>query len=219
MTAFRPLQGVHEHVYSANISELNPLHKGHVIVALRPVTAKSKAPPQIVIGQGMSFIFIYGIVTCLSSVSVVAMYSQSYYRGAQHEAVTELKSSGLPSYVYIQVYAPFSGAIMSSLSCPSLATTTFLQIPRTHILFSLASYGMSWTEVTSADAHLFTMLTLGPETFAIFSTFLRHAHDFKTAVQVLKGLLSSRGSMATKLAAGAESSSEGSDLDSSDSNE
>lgn len=89
------------------------------------------------------------------------MYSQSSYRGAKHEWLPSIDSVGTPSYINIQVFRPFANNIYSSLSCPTLHCSTFLRIPGTHILFSLASCtNIMRQKISSANGHPVSLITL-----------------------------------------------------------
>lgn len=93
---------------------------------------------------------------CLIYVLVITIYSKTGGRNSPHEWVSSLASIGEASYVYVQVYGfyPALGtAVLSSMSCPSLNCTTFLRIPPTHIIVSMASFtGIQRQNITSASS-------------------------------------------------------------------
>ncbi|KAJ6449728.1 hypothetical protein DFH09DRAFT_93659, partial [Mycena vulgaris] len=61
-----------------------------------------------------------------------------YTKNTNHDWIPTATSVGTPSYIYVSVYRQFAGAIFSSMACGILSCPTVLQIPRTHIFFSLA---------------------------------------------------------------------------------
>ncbi|KAJ7796907.1 hypothetical protein B0H14DRAFT_3157761 [Mycena olivaceomarginata] len=133
--AFSKFQWVHENMHSANISQINPLHPGHFFVGLKPGSSG-------------------GVVLC----KVVTMYTKS----TMHDWIPATTSVGTPSYVYADVYQALGGRMFTSLSCPPLACGTTLQFPRTHIIFSLASFTPTITrqEVPTTDGHPHTLNVL-----------------------------------------------------------
>ncbi|TFK60394.1 hypothetical protein BDN72DRAFT_779478 [Pluteus cervinus] len=167
-TAFQHLQHIHENVYCANILPYNPLQPGSFILALRPRPKSSKLPPQLILGE------------------VITMYTQADYKGAKHESVDEITSPGLPSFIYIQLYSQFGPGIFTSLSCSSLSSGTFLQIPRTHLLFSFAGFNITRQDLTTADAHPFSMITLCSQSYDIHHRLAARAAEVALSVDILK---------------------------------
>ena len=92
-------------------------------------------------------------------------YTTSGARNAQHQWVPSITSVGVPLYVNIQVYRTFSGDTLSNLSCLSLGCNTYLHVPRTHLLFSLASYSISHAEYQTPAGQTYILIT--PSSFAI----------------------------------------------------
>ncbi|KAJ7022239.1 hypothetical protein C8F04DRAFT_1311542 [Mycena alexandri] len=117
-------QGIHENMYSANINDFNSLKPGHIIVALNPV---GTPPLHLVLGE------------------VVTMYTKN----TMHDWIPTATSVGAPSYICIQGYASIAGPMFTSMSCPKLACGSFLQIPRTHLIFSFASFDskIMWQQI------------------------------------------------------------------------
>ncbi|KAJ7680771.1 hypothetical protein DFH06DRAFT_1164143 [Mycena polygramma] len=68
-----------------------------------------------------------------------------FTKSTMHDWIPSTTSVGTPSYVYTAVYQPFTDRIFTSLACHSLGCGTTLQFPRTHIIFSLASFAPSIT--------------------------------------------------------------------------
>ncbi|KAG6914658.1 hypothetical protein DXG01_016095 [Tephrocybe rancida] len=175
LAAFGGLQGIHENLYSTNITQYNPLLVDQFIIALRPANLKERRPAKLLLGE------------------VIAMYTKAGYRGEKHEAVKELQSVGHASYVYIQLYAPFgSPAYFQSLACESLSSSTFLQMPRAQIIFLLAQYTITKHELRSTDAHPFNVATLGPEAVQIHSGLATALSNVTAAVQLLNCLTLTR---------------------------
>jgi len=130
-------------MFVANISEINPLAPGNFIIVLHPDT-KLK---EIIIGE------------------VVTMYTTSGARNAQHQWIASITSVSISSYVNIQVYRRFSGDTLSSLSCGLLGCSTFLRIPRTHTLLSLASCTIPRLDQATPAGQPYTLIT--PPSFAM----------------------------------------------------
>jgi len=66
--AFRPLQHVHENIYTANISEINPLHPDHFIIAMHP------SSNEILLGEGE---WLYnGIMNLFTNMSLIIQSSR-----------------------------------------------------------------------------------------------------------------------------------------------
>ncbi|KAF8178293.1 hypothetical protein K438DRAFT_1977929 [Mycena galopus ATCC 62051] len=68
--------------------------------------------------------------------TVLAMYTKN----TMHDWIPAVTSVGSPSYVYVLTYRQFTGPLFMSMACEKLPCPTVLQIPRTHVLFSLASF-------------------------------------------------------------------------------
>ncbi|KAJ7077204.1 hypothetical protein C8R43DRAFT_1083442 [Mycena crocata] len=154
--AFAPLQFLHPNMHSANITILNPLKPGHLVSAMKPSGIPSR--PEIIVGE------------------VVTMYTKN----TNHDWIPQTTSVGTPSCVYVLVYKQVGGPLFTSMSCATLACPTYLQIPRSHLLFSLASFtGIDRQAITSAG-HPLTLLTLCADSFSL----LLSLHERR---QVLQG--------------------------------
>ncbi|KAI0067574.1 hypothetical protein BV25DRAFT_1876116 [Artomyces pyxidatus] len=141
--AFVGLQDVHDNMQIANITEIWPLRVGNFVLVLRPATKKEK--PEILLGE------------------VLAMYTNSGARGAKHDWISSISSVGAPSYINVQVFRLSYGSTYTSLSCSTLGCSTFLRIPRTHILFSLATaISLRKTGCSSDPAYPVSVVALDP---------------------------------------------------------
>ncbi|KAJ7433413.1 hypothetical protein FB451DRAFT_1380348 [Mycena latifolia] len=137
-------QWVHDNMHLANITEYNPIKPGHFFIALKPTS------PEVILCE------------------VVTMYTKN----TMHDWIPAATSVGTPSYVYASVYLPFAGSTFTSMSCPTLACSTFLQIPRTHILFSLASFAgtIHRQDLRTTDGFPHALVTLCPGSQSLFTT-------------------------------------------------
>ncbi|KAJ7032518.1 hypothetical protein C8F04DRAFT_958759 [Mycena alexandri] len=162
-------QGIHENMYSANINDFNSLKPGHIVVALNPV---GTPPLHLVLGE------------------VVTMYTKN----TMHDWIPTVTSVGTPSYICIQGYASIAGPMFTSMSCPKLACGSFLQIPRTHLIFSFASFDSKITrqQIPTAGGHPHTLLTLCATSAALFETIQTHQLSLNTAVRELMRLSKAR---------------------------
>ncbi|KAJ6599545.1 hypothetical protein B0H10DRAFT_2441262 [Mycena sp. CBHHK59/15] len=77
-----------------------------------------------------------------------------------HDWIPNTTSIGTPSYICIAVYRQFAGSLFSSVACKKLSCPTILQIPRTNILFSLASYRITRQSIPTQEGYPHTMATL-----------------------------------------------------------
>ncbi|KAJ7755628.1 hypothetical protein DFH07DRAFT_959275 [Mycena maculata] len=135
-TGLSQFQFIHSNVYSANISDLNPLKDGHFMLAMKP---SASTRPEIILGE------------------VLTMYSKN----TNHDWIAQTTSVGTPLYIYL------------------LGTSSFLQIPRTHLLFSLASFSkIQWQDIASKDP--VALVTLCADSLALYQAF----HQARSALQV-----------------------------------
>lgn len=88
------------------------------------------------------------------------MYTTSGARKANHQWIPLVTSVGVPSYVNVMAYRPFAGNTLSSISCSSLGCNTFLQVPRTRLLFALAGPMVSRVEAQTPAGQAYTLATL-----------------------------------------------------------
>ena len=126
------------------------------------------------------------------------MYSKSEAKSARHEWIPSASNTGILSYVYVRTFAPFAGDNMfTSMTCPTLSSSTILQIPRTHILFSLASSSadISVQSLRSSDGHPLSILTFDTGYSAKLFNLLREQCD---ALYAAAELLKKATSAATK---------------------
>jgi len=98
---------------------------------------------------------------------------------------------GILSYVYIKLFNPLYGdSTFTSMTCPSLSSSTLLQIPRSHLLFSLDSYtkNITWQSISTSDGHPITLLTLCPSSTILFHQFRGQTQPYNiyAAVKVLQ---------------------------------
>ncbi|KAI0054490.1 hypothetical protein BV25DRAFT_1922630 [Artomyces pyxidatus] len=165
--AFVLLQGIHENMHTANISDIKPLEAGHFVIVLAPTTVDK--PPEVLLGE------------------VTTMYTNSGARGARHEWISSARSVGIPSYINIRVYRHSHGNSYTSLACTSLGCATFLRIPRTHIIFSLATASHAFVRVdTRTDAgHPFGFVTLCAFSQGILKVLCDHRVAVSAAVRSL----------------------------------
>ncbi|KAF6742097.1 hypothetical protein DFP72DRAFT_1109656 [Ephemerocybe angulata] len=161
--AFARFRGVHECFYSANISSLLPLLPGHFVIALSGV----KDRPQVFLGE------------------VAAMYTKGAGKHGSHKRLAKLENLGAASYIYVRKFASmaFDNLDFTSLDCPSLASPTYLQVPRTHVVFSLASFSRS---ITTQTIRNLTLATLCPESSTLFTLFQGHRDALYACVKELQ---------------------------------
>lgn len=113
-----------------------------------------------------------------------------FLKNGLHKAVSQINSVGLPSNIFVQVLAPFSTNIFTSLSCLPLSCSTYLKIQCTHIIFSFSSFSINFQNVSTIDAHPFTMATLPPDAINILKSIQGLLPGLIKAVANLKKLCS-----------------------------
>ncbi|KAF8171785.1 hypothetical protein K438DRAFT_2024000 [Mycena galopus ATCC 62051] len=142
--AFANVQWMHENMYLAGITELNPLKPDDFVIVLKTVASS----PEVVLG------------------TVITMYTKN----TAHDWIPNTSSIGTPSYICILAYRQFVSSLFSSVACEKLLCPTVLQIPHTHILFSLASFKIARQSLPTAEGYPHTMATLCPASFKLFQT-------------------------------------------------
>ncbi|KAG7095217.1 hypothetical protein E1B28_005992 [Marasmius oreades] len=162
---------IHEGIQDVDITEIQPLRNGHFILALKNQTQKEQ--PQLVLGE------------------VIAMYSKGNYKGARHEDVSEVKNVGVLSYIYVRTYTLLGHNTFTTMSCPQLNSETFLQIPRTHLLLSLASFSINKQPLATSE---FSIIILDSAATALHTQHSRSIIGIGQAVQHLVRAGRSRGS-------------------------
>ncbi|KAJ7898905.1 hypothetical protein B0H14DRAFT_3554351 [Mycena olivaceomarginata] len=161
--AFVGFQWVHENMHLANISDFNPLKPGHLFIGLKPGSSAQ-------------------VVLC----EMVTMYTKN----TMHDWIPSATSVGTPSYVYAAVYQPLAGRMFSSMSCELLTCGATLQFPRTHILFSLASFTPTITrqDIPTAEGYPHTLITLCERSFELLSKLRANQKPLYLAVEELTGM-------------------------------
>ncbi len=88
------------------------------------------------------------------------------------------------------------------MTCLSLSSSTILQVPRTHVLFSLASSApkISSQMLKTTGGHPFSLVTLDTYTATIFEALHQHSDALYDALVVLqKGIRLGIDQMVTEL--------------------
>ncbi|KAJ6570704.1 hypothetical protein B0H10DRAFT_1964583 [Mycena sp. CBHHK59/15] len=161
--AFANVQWMHENMYLAGIMELNPLKPDDFVIVLKT----SGASPEVVLG------------------TVITMYTKN----TMHDWIPNTSSVGTPSYICILVYRQFAASLFSSVACEKLSCPTVLQIPRTHILFSLASFKIARQYLPTTEGYPHTMATLCPASLKLFQTLRQGQAALQASVRDLVLLL------------------------------
>jgi hypothetical protein len=96
-------------------------------------------------------------------------------------------STGVLSYVYVKIFKSFAGNNMfSSMTCPSLSSSTILQVPRTHVLFSLAS---SAPKIASQEFKTRSRLQMATYSTTIFEAFRQRSNELYSLRHFRKGYI------------------------------
>ncbi|KAJ6504529.1 hypothetical protein DFH09DRAFT_943717 [Mycena vulgaris] len=161
--AFAAVQWIHENMHLANITDYNPLKPDDFVIVL-----KNGAVPQVLLS------------------AVMTMYTKN----TNHDWIPTATSVGTPSYIYVSVYRQFAGAIFSSMACGILSCPTVLQIPRTHILFSLASFTkITRQAVPTAEGYPHMLATLCPSSLELLQKLRQSQTALVAAVLHLAQLM------------------------------
>ena len=91
---------------------------------------------------------------------VLTMYTKSGAKGSKHEWAANTNKLGILSYVSTQLFTSIGGTHFSSVTCPMLDCATFLHLPATHVLFSLAPFDILTQPLPLTTAAFIT--ALGP---------------------------------------------------------
>ncbi|KAJ7652490.1 hypothetical protein DFH06DRAFT_1331114 [Mycena polygramma] len=174
--AFAPVQWIHETMYRANITEYNPLKTNDFVFVLKP----GSGAPEVVLG------------------SVIALFTKS----TMHDWTPVVRSVGAPSYIYVLAYRQFAGALFTSMACDKLACPTILQIPRTHLLFSLASFTKITQQDAPTDGYPHTLVNLCPESLKLLQDLRRSSAILRTGIQELERLMKSESAVGGSLVIG-----------------
>jgi hypothetical protein len=172
-------------MYSANISPINPLKSGHFVLAMKPSTGHVQT--QVILGEGLS------VTTSFTAGADLSIVLTMYTKSTHHDWISIAESVGTPSYIYVLVYLQLGGNFFSSLTCQALGCPTVLQIPRTHILFSLASYTIARQASPTADGHPHTLVTLCKDSHALFQIFQQHSKGLHVAIDGLAKSVKAKG--------------------------
>lgn len=76
--------------------------------------------------------------------------------------------------------------MLSSTACAKLGAATFLRIPRTHILFSLASCTITIVKTTTGDNQPYTLATLDAFSSKILTYLQLHLDHVAASVKQLQ---------------------------------
>ena len=117
------------------------------------------------------------------------MYSKGEGKNSRHEWIPSTDNIGILSYLYIRVFAPFAGdSMFNSMSCQSLSSSSLIQIPRSHILFSLtsASKDIIVQQMNSPAGHPLSLVTLCSYSTSILLQFRQCQAALYVGLETLK---------------------------------
>ncbi|KAJ2915314.1 hypothetical protein MD484_g5089, partial [Candolleomyces efflorescens] len=156
---------LHENFHIANISQFVPLAPGNLVIALSPVATCR----EVILGE------------------VITMYSKGPGKNSKHEWIKSMDKLGVASYIYVRKLSAMAGdSVFTSLTCPTLSSPTYLQIPRTHLLFSLASFSQSISiQSISVNGNDFNLVNLCSISAGLFNVFNSNCDELYEALKVL----------------------------------
>lgn len=121
----------------------------------------------------------------LTLYTVMTIYTNSGAKGANHEWTPSVDHLGSVSYVSLRMFAQLSRAKFTSVVCAELDCSSFVHLPPTHILFSLATFPIQvqplpFAELTSS------ILSLDPSTWAIFEAWKSNNNNGEVTAAVAR---------------------------------
>ncbi|TFY80298.1 hypothetical protein EWM64_g3714 [Hericium alpestre] len=154
-------------MHNANVTPLWPLRPGHMVIVLRPDGVN--AVPELALGE------------------VMIMVTNSGARGANHDWTPSVDSIGALLFVHVRVFTPSFLHTYSMLSCAELGCVTNLRVPRTHLIFSLAtaSADIQKVDMVSNPHHPFRYITLGTFSVQILRALEQRKNDVASCVHDL----------------------------------
>lgn len=183
---------VHENFPSANVNQINPLSQGQFVIALVPSSKKGDLM-EVFLGEGKCCC-MFRLPSCsLSSIVVITIYSRGKGKNAKHEWVTRIESLGVALYVYVRKFVPFAGdSVFTSLSCRQMTTSTYIQVPRTHLLFSLGSYSVTPGQPVAVAGFNFDLINLCPASATVYATLNGSRPTISTCIRNLQALIAGK---------------------------
>ncbi|KZV71006.1 hypothetical protein PENSPDRAFT_685015 [Peniophora sp. CONT] len=153
-------------VHNADITPEMPLAPKDLVSFARP--GRQDEPASMLLGQ------------------VITMYTNSGAKNASHDHIPTITSVGTPSYVYVQVFVWTYGNVFSSIACPQLHTSTFMRVPRTHLIMSLArDRSLNSEKVIIPGSRPLVHITLGAWSFGVERYLRTREDDIVCAVRAL----------------------------------
>ncbi|KZV91815.1 hypothetical protein EXIGLDRAFT_693319 [Exidia glandulosa HHB12029] len=145
---FKDFAKVHPQLPSANVSSVTPLSLSapQYVLVLMP---GKKGTRRVAFGQ------------------VLAMYTLSSRR---HASVDRVDTIGRASYISVQVFGTRKAGVMTSRSCATLGTSTFVHLPPRDIIFSFTTYNITRKVEIDEDGDVEVVLKLDTAANKIFST-------------------------------------------------
>jgi hypothetical protein len=118
---------------------------------------------------------------------VLTMYMKSGAKTSKHKWTANTDTLGILSYVSTQLFVSIGGTHFSSVACQQLDCATFLHLPATHILFSLAPFDILTQPLPLTTSAFITALGPGPS--SLLKTWQSQALEAADAVEALRGIL------------------------------
>lgn len=186
--AFSTFRGIHEDALSARVTSLVNLKPGDFVIALQPTPSRGK----VVLAQGNITIVSFIIAHANNGLfTVITMYTKTDAKGAKHEWIASTDQLGALSNISLQVFSPTGRGRFTSIACPDFGDSTFLHLPMTHIIFSLASFPIQVQPMPFELAS--SLISLCPTSQALFVSWQSQAEPLEAAVNQLQGFLRLKG--------------------------
>ena len=121
--------------------------------------------------------------------TVLTMYTKSGAKASKHKWTADADKLGTLSYMSTQLFVSIRGTHFSSVACLKLDCATFLHLPVTHILFSLAPFDIL-TQPLPLTMMVF-ITALGPRLYSLLRNWQQQSSAAACAVDELWRILKS----------------------------
>jgi hypothetical protein len=119
------------------------------------------------------------------------MYTKSSAKAAKHEWTSHAENLGDLSNIGLQVFMPIGGANFTSIACAQLDCATFILLPASNIIFSLASFPIKTQPLPFAELSA-SIASLCAVSWNLFKAWQVRADEIGDAVVELRKALKAK---------------------------
>jgi len=175
-----PFRGIHPNASSGGISALVPLQPGNFVIVSH--NGPSGQPNGILLAEGER-----DPITASLNLTSAGQSSQC----TQSQELRPLTMNGLTLFrvsaqspMSVFELTPIGGPSFSSIACRELDCATYLHLPASQILFSLATYHINQQQLPLSGASS-SLFTLCPESWSLFKKWYSVGPQVAAAVHLL----------------------------------